>query len=93
MNRKERRSTEKKLKLTEFYAKQPLNEKFKRIAENIKMGNEKHTKFENEVLADLASQRDKKASDIVESTAIFIAKSKGIPYIDALNEANKMQEK
>jgi hypothetical protein len=88
MNRKERRIVEKKLKLTEFFAKQPLAKKLERIAENIENGKKKQIEFNNGVETWLQSQRDSKNSEIVESKAEYIAKTKSIPYIDALNEAN-----
>ena len=88
MNRKERRTVEKKLKLTEFYTKQPLSKKLERIAENIENGRKKQTNFDNGVATWLQQQRDQKNSNVVESKAEYIAKTKSIPYIDALNEAN-----
>jgi len=88
MNRKEKRNVERKLKLTEYYAKQPLNKKLERIAENIQNGRKKQEEFNNGVLSYLQQQRDVKNSNITESRAEYIAKTKSIPYIDALNEAN-----
>jgi len=89
MNRKERRTVEKKLKLTSFYAKQPLNEKMKRIADNIANGKKKQSDFDNNVDAWLQEQRDFKNSSIIESKAEYIAKTESIPYIDALKKANQ----
>lgn len=89
MNRKERRSVEKKLKLTEFYSKQSLSKKLARISDNINRGKTKHEEFTNSVNVSLQSQRDEKESSMIESKAAYIAKTKSIPYIDALDEARK----
>ena len=88
MNRKEKRSVEKKLKLTEFYKKQSHTEKMKRISDNIENGRRKQMEFVNSVDIWLQEQRDNKNSNIVESKAEYIAVTKSIPYIDALNEVN-----
>jgi hypothetical protein len=91
MNRKERRSVEKKLKLTEFYSKQTFAEKMKRIAGNIENGKKKQEDFHNEANAWLQEQRNEKNSNVVESKAEFIARTRSIPYMDALREAQEQQ--
>lgn len=87
MNRKERRSVEKKLGLTKHYGSLPRNEKFKRIRENIENGSNKHNEFVQSVAVKLNEQRDELESNAVASRAEQIAKSENIPYIDALSKA------
>jgi len=92
MNRKERRQVEKKLKLTNFYAKQTLSEKMKRISDNVENGRKKQADFANATITDLQSQRDLKLSDVIESSAEYIAKTNSIPYIDALKQAQELHK-
>ena len=88
MNRREKRSIEKKLNLTKFYSKQPLNKRLERISQNIESGKKRHEEFSTKIEVKLQEQRDAKHSSVVENNAEHIAISKGIPYIDALKEAN-----
>lgn len=65
MNRRERRSIEKKLGLLKLNSKQTNIEKFKRIAENVKNGKEKHAEFVRNVEVNLKRQRENREAGYI----------------------------
>lgn len=89
MNRKERRSVEKKIGLSKFYSSMSREKKFNKMAENIANGKNKHNEFVESVRVNLESERDKRDTEIRAVRAQELAVREKIPYIDALNKVNE----
>jgi hypothetical protein len=89
MNRRERRSVEKKIGLTKFYSSMSREKKFSRMAENIISGNKKHNEFVESVRVNLDNKRDERNTNIRAEQAKELAIREKMPYIDALNKINE----
>jgi hypothetical protein len=89
MNRRERRSIEKKIGLTKFYSSMSRDKRFSKMAENITNGKKKHDEFVESVRVNLESKRDERDTEIRAEQAQELAAREKIPYIDALNKVNE----
>lgn len=89
MNRSERRKLEKQLGVNKHVQSLSRDQRYERIRNNQEAGNKTHQEFvERCALAEL-EQIDKKESDKIASAANDIAKTTGIPFIDALGQAQE----
>ena len=90
MNRRQKREMSKNLGIMQYQAKLPLTKKLELMRENIASG--KRTQAENteEVRRSIQQQLEEKQSASIYSMAEHISKNKGIPMIDAMEEAEKL---
>lgn len=92
MNRRERRQTEKYLGLTKHYKSLSRKEKFDMMAERIKLGKERHTENVEKIRTVLSEQQEVIDSKRIFTIAECIAKVKGVPVTDVMEEAKKEYE-
>lgn len=93
MNRSERRNLEKKLGVIKHLKTLSREEKFERMRNNQESGKKTHQEFvERSALSEMA-QIEQKESDRIASEANNIAKTTGIPFIDALAQAQDESKK
>jgi hypothetical protein len=76
---------EKELGLDKFYRTMTREQKFEKMKNNLIAGKKKQEEMKKNVEISIQQQMDEKESSIMESTASFIAKKNGFPFIDALN--------
>jgi len=87
MNRKEKRSTSKRLGIMQFQQKLSRKQKFDLMHENIITGKKTQEEFKENIRQQINSQIEEKESQIILHLAEDIAKRKNIPVIDAMKEA------
>ena len=93
MNRKERRRMSKNLGIMQYQQKLTRAQKFNLIHENVVAGKLREREVTEEVRQDINKQLEEKETEVVYNMAEDIAKRRGIPVIDALEEAQKLYEK
>lgn len=89
MNRKERRLTSKRLGILQYQQKLPLKKRLELMHENIISGKQMERDNTEKIRQSLNEQMEEKESQAVYHLAESIAKTKKIPVLDAMSEAQK----
>lgn len=90
MNRRERRSTEKKLGIAKHVKHMSRNEKFERIRQNIVNGNRKQDEMKDSVRVSTNKKNDEVDNNKIASKATELMVKEGLDYIDALEKAQQI---
>lgn len=93
MNRSERRKLEKKLGVSNHIKSLSRDERFERMRNNQEAGKKTHQEFVERCALSEIDQMEQKESDKIASKAEDIAKNTGIPFIDAMNQAQEETKK
>ena len=93
MNRKERRASEKKLGLQKYYKTYSRSKRFEMLQERVQQGRRKEEEMKKKFEISINKQNGERYSNIVASLAQDIAIREKMPYIDAMEKAEKEFEK
>jgi phosphohistidine swiveling domain-containing protein len=93
MNRKERRKMSHNLGIMQYQQKLPLEKKFEIIRENIITGKKQQQEFTEEIRRQQNLTKEQRENEAIQYMAANIAKTKEIPLIDALEEAQQIFQK
>ena len=94
MNRQERRRLEKQLGLHKHRSRRETREQmFQRWEGNRESGKRMEDDMRNKRATMIQEQEDQKMSDVINSMAEYIAKTKNIPVVDAMVEAQEQYGK
>jgi len=89
MNRRERRLTSKRLGIMQYQQKLPLAKRLNLMHENILAGKQMEKDNAEKMRQSINQQMEEKESQTVYHLAESIAKTKKIPVLDAMKEAQK----
>lgn len=89
MNRRERKHVEKQLGLQKHYKTLSRTQRWEKMRDNQQNGKRMMEELKNKNNVDVQDQEDTAVNDKISKRAKAIAKSKKIPLIDALVEAQE----
>jgi len=89
MNHRQRREMSKNLGIMQYQSKLSLPKRMELMRENITNGKKLQEEVAEETRRSVEEQLEEKHSAAIYSLSEFIAKTKGIPIIDAMKEAQK----
>jgi hypothetical protein len=93
MNRRERRSIEKRLGITEHRKSMTFNKRIESIRQNIIEGKNKQNGMKENQRVQENKENDQAESNQIASLATELMVKNGLSYIEALEEAKKSLEK
>jgi hypothetical protein len=93
MNRRERRSIEKRLGITEHRKSMTFNKRIESIRQNIIEGKKKQNGMKENQRVQENKENDQAESNQIASLATELMVKNGLSYIEALEEAKKSLEK
>jgi len=90
MNRRERRSLERKFGITEAKKKMPLQERLKMLRENIERGKMIHQENEEASKRRSSEKSDKQAAQRISYIATDLMINHGMSFVDAQEKAKEL---
>jgi len=93
MNRRDRKSLEKRLGISKHLKKLSRTEKFERMRNNILEGKKKEEEMKEVVRLQLAGKKDEVDNNKIASMATDLMIRDGLSYIDALEKAKESYQK
>jgi len=93
MNRRERKSMEKKLGIDKYKKSMPRAQRFENIRQNILEGKKMQEKMKEVVRLQENQKKDEADSQKIASIATDLMFNKGMDYVSAQEEAKKIYQK